>query len=365
MKEVELLSTGVYLPGEPVSFDNIENVIGHLDQASPRIQKMIAKLKPSVKKMIGIEQCHFAVDPVTKKQNETNTSMAVKAIRQALERANLRPADLDCILLANPLPDFQTPPTTTLIQAELGIERCAEMEIHSNCTGISKVFQIAYDALRLGRYKRIAVSYAQLSTAYLLAQNYNQAAVKSENLLLRWFLSDSASAAILSNEKARPTIRLQDVYNESVGGKLEMAMWSKIGVRNPNLPVTYESGLHHLGQDYDAVNRLAPGIIADGFRQMLDRFGVKTGEVNHVLSTIPSIMIQDRVKAEVATQLGIAPEKWFSNAFKKGYSGGSSVIFGLDEMLQTGRFQPGQTLACVTIESSKWMVGGFILKYGS
>jgi len=90
LKEVELVSTGVYLPGEPVPFDKIEDVIGRLDQAPPRIQKMINKLRPTVKDLIGIEQCHFAVDKETKRIFENNTTMATKAINKALEKAQLK-----------------------------------------------------------------------------------------------------------------------------------------------------------------------------------------------------------------------------------------------------------------------------------
>ena len=363
LKEVEILATGLHLPGDPVPFEKIEEVIGHLDDVHPRIKKMIEKLRPKVKELIGIKQCHFAVDPRTGTIIENNTTMATKAIRSALKKANLEAADLDCILLANPFADTQTPPTTTYIQEELGLERCAEMEIHSNCTGISKVMQIAYDALRIGRYRHVAVCYAQLSSAYLLAANYNQAAIKTENLLLRWFLSDSASAAILSNENPKPKYKLVEVYNESVGGKLPPAMWSQLGVRSPNLPQTYASGAHHLGQDYSAVNELAPAILTDGCRQMLALCGLKADDIALVLSTIPSIMIFDRIREMVEKELGIPKEKWFSNAFRRGYSGGSSVIMGLDEVLTENMLKPGEHLATVTIESSKWMVGGFVLKH--
>lgn len=32
LKEVELVSTGVFLPGKPISFDDIEKIIGGLDK---------------------------------------------------------------------------------------------------------------------------------------------------------------------------------------------------------------------------------------------------------------------------------------------------------------------------------------------
>lgn len=364
LNEVELVSLGVYLPGEPVPFDKIEDAIGKLDQAPPKIQRMVHLLRRQVKDLIGIDQCHFAIDHKTKEITETNATMTVKAIKTALDKANLKSKDLDCILLANPLPDCMTPPTTTIIQEMLGIERCAEIEVHSNCTGTTKVFQIAFDAVRLGRYKKVAVCYSQLSSAYLRSTYLNQQKLEAEDLLLRWFLSDSASAIIIQpSDKIKSGIKIIDVYNESVGGKLKPAMWTSIGGAEFDLPKLHAEGKHHLSQDYHAVNTLGPGILAEAFKTMIGRAGVNKEAIHHVLATIPSTMLISKGKEILLKELSIPEEKWFSNLQKKGYSGGSSVLIGLDEMIDRKIFKPGETLAGVTIESSKWMVGGFILKY--
>ena len=364
LKEVELVSTGVYLPGEPVPFDMIEEVIGYLDQAPQIIQKTTQKLRPAVKDLIGIEQCYFAVDPKAKTLTESNTSMAVKAIRTALKKAKTSIDEIECIILACPLPDQQTPPTTTLIQHELGIEKCAEMEIHSNCTGMTKAFQVAFDGLRLGRYKTVVVVYAQLSSAYLLARHYNQKVVKTENVLLRWFLSDSASALVLrAKEKVDSGIKVLDVYNESVGGGIDPAMWFKHGASNFDYLNAYEKGYHHLGQDYRTVVETGEKYFVEGFRRMMNRTDINLNEINHLLATIPSTKLQDKAKKAFSREFSIPHDKWYSNIKQNGYSGGSSVVIGLDQMLNDKLFKPGELLTGITIESSKWMFGGFSLRY--
>ncbi|MDD5382823.1 MAG: hypothetical protein PHH60_04115 [Candidatus Margulisbacteria bacterium] len=364
LKEVQLVSTGVYHPGEPVPFDKIEEVLGSFDQAPPRIKKMISKLRHLAKSRIGIERCYFAIDPVTKEYTETNVSMTVKAVNKALDKAGLSPKDIDCLLLGNLMPDHQTPPTTTLIQEALGIENCAEMEIHSNCTGISKVMQIAFDGLRLGRYKTVVAAYSQFSSAYLRADHYNQQILGPENLLLRWFLSDSASAVIMSaREKVSRGIKVLDVYNESLGGKLKAGMTFAHGAPRYNLLKAYEAGLHHFGQDYKAVEELAPKILSEGFSRMLKRINIGAAEIDHVIVTIPSLKLLDKGRAEALQLYAVPYEKWFNNVSYQGYSGASSVVVSLDEMLEKNIFKPKDLLAGITIESSKWMVGGFFLKY--
>ena len=84
LKEVELVSTGVYLPGEPVPFDDLEKVLGKFDKAPPRVMKMENKLRALAKELIGIEKVYYAIDPATGQMTESNTSMAVKAIREII-----------------------------------------------------------------------------------------------------------------------------------------------------------------------------------------------------------------------------------------------------------------------------------------
>ena len=213
LNEVQLVSTGYHLPGQPIPFAKVEDILGLLDKASPKIQKLVPRLKTMIESILKAKCCYFAIDPKTKKQSETNTDMSVKAIKQALDRANLKPGDLDLIVLGAPVPD-----TSSMIQERLGIEKCVEMEIHSNCTAITKALQVAFDSIRVGRYKTVAVVYSQNPSAYLNSAYYNQEKVKPENLLLRWFLSDAAGCMILkASESIKSGIKILGVYNDSVG----------------------------------------------------------------------------------------------------------------------------------------------------
>lgn len=364
LKEVELISTGVYLPGEPVSFDNIEDMIGRLDNAPLRIKKIRDKLYNRVKNLVVVEQCYFAIDSATKEITETNATMTVKAINEALKKANMKPQEIDCILLSTALPDYRTPPTTPFVQEALGIERCSEMEIHSNCTGVTKVFQIAFDALRVGRYKNVIVAYSLLCSPYFISDYYNQEKVKTEDIILRWILSDSASAVVLRAQDTVETgIKVIGAHNISLGGKLAPGMWAYFGCTNYNLCRAFDDGVHHLAQDYGMVNKTAPRVFTSGLKEIIKQSNIKTEDINHVVSTSPSVNIMKDAQELILKELSISPDRCHNKVNKKGYSGGSSVIIGLDEMLSEKKFKPDDLLVAVAIESSKWMVGGFILKY--
>jgi 3-oxoacyl-[acyl-carrier-protein] synthase-3 len=162
----------------------------------------------------GVTQRYYAIDPATRRQTETNATMAEKASRRALEMAGVAPDGVDLLILGTPMADYVCPPTSALLQGRLGIRQCSEIEIHSNCTGTPKGIQIALDMLSTGRYRRALVAYAQLSSVFLRAEFFNPERTEVENLALRWILSDGAGALVL--ERDTEGVELVDAHVESI-----------------------------------------------------------------------------------------------------------------------------------------------------
>ena len=67
--------------------------------------------------------------------DEYTSLFAVRAARQAIERARLDPADIDLLLCATVTPDQILPSTGCIIQAELGANNAAAMDIVAACSG--------------------------------------------------------------------------------------------------------------------------------------------------------------------------------------------------------------------------------------
>src|SRR2546430_15795564 len=61
--------------------------------------------------------------------DEYTSQFAVRASREAIERAGVDPAEIDLILCATVTPDQILPSTACLIQAELGAHKSAAMDI--------------------------------------------------------------------------------------------------------------------------------------------------------------------------------------------------------------------------------------------
>ncbi|MFH0907936.1 MAG: hypothetical protein V1929_04170 [bacterium] len=362
-RDVYIAGIASHSPGEPVPFDRIEEVLGPLTEAPPKVIKRINRLRGVMKEMLGIEYSHYAIDPVTRKQTENNTSMVASAANVALEQAGLKAADVELIVYAGILFDYMCPPTSVFVQEALGIPRCAEMAIHSNCTAIYKALQVASDLVACGRYRNALVVSSQLSSPFLRAEYFNQAVITEEQAVLRWFLSDGAGAIVLSSDKpARPCMKIVDTYLESVGVGIKPTMHMLIGAAHSNLQDIYANGWHHLTQDLKTVAELAPKLGAQGARNMIDAWGVNLDRVRCLFLNIPTKHMMDLGVKLMSKELGRADIPVYTKLATRGYPGAPAIIIALEEYLREMPLQPGEQILSFVTESSKWMHAGFLME---
>lgn len=370
LRPVAVIGTGSFLPNDPVPNSQLDEVLGRLDQAPPRVQKFIENIGPLILEKSGVNQRHFAIDPKTHKLTHTLAGMAEEAARRALDYARRDPNDVDLLLIACPVSDYSTPPTSAVLQERLGIKYCAEMEIHSNCSGVGKCMQIAFDALRIGRYKTALVTYAQLSSVYVRSCYFNQAHMTKAQAALRYILADGSGAVLLEaqDEPGPVSHELVGTHVESIGCDCKMGMTAGGGVvdlvdPDRQIPGMFETGSHHLDQDFTAVNNHAVPTLVEGVQHMLKSLGVDSRKVDHYVYSIPGRQIYDGNLDKVTLPFGVTADRVKFRGRDTGYCGGAALLVHFDEVVRSGELKPGQIAAVYSIESSKWMSGGFVVRW--
>jgi len=99
----------------------------------------------------GIKTRRFA------EPDETVQMMSVAASRQALERAGIDAAQIDCVIVATVSHLLQTPAVATAIAHELGTNRAAAFDISAACAGFCYGVSLANDMVRGGTAKHVLV----------------------------------------------------------------------------------------------------------------------------------------------------------------------------------------------------------------
>jgi len=363
--EVYVAGLGSFLPNDPVPFTEIESVLGKITEAPPKILNWIDRMRPIMEEMLGVETCHYAMDPETRAPTEDNVTMSVKAADKAMAMAGISKEDIDLIVYAGVVMENLCPPTTVLIQEAMGIPDVAEYAVHSNCTSIYKAIQLAADQIALGRYKTALIMTSQLSSPFLRAEHYNQKVLTKPQILLRWFLSDGAGAIVLTRDPSlgRKRMKVVETYTESIGLGEGPDMYCIIGGQHINLLEAYEHGWHHLTQNFERVARLALDLGKKAADRMVDRLGLDWSSIRYFFMNVPTKHIGDQMMADMQRDKDIPNLEVYSKLSEHGYPGPCAIIHGLDGFLQERTPQKGEIMFSVVAESSKWMYAGFVLEY--
>lgn len=364
-RDVYIAGIGSHSPGEPIPFERIEDVLGRIKGAPPKLERWIDRMRPIMKEMLGVKFCHYAIDPQSRQPTEDNVVMSVTSAQRALDMAGLQPTDLDLLVYGGNIMEYTCPPTTTLIQEQLKIPACAEYSIHSNCTSIYKALQLAADQIQLGRYKNALLMTSTLASPVLRAEYYNPKVLEKPQILLRWFLCDGAGALVLTSDPnvGQKRLRVLGTYIESMGLGLGPDMYCRVGGHRVQPLETWEKGWHHLSQNFDQVGSLGVKLAMEAADRLMDRVGMDWRRVKYMFMNVPTRHLLDQVVSEMRRDQRNPGLDFYSKLGDRGYPGACAIIHALDGFLQETTPDEGDILASVVAESSKWMFGGFVLEY--
>jgi 3-oxoacyl-[acyl-carrier-protein] synthase III len=99
----------------------------------------------------GIKFRHIAAP------DETTSTLATEASRQALAAAGMSPADIDLIIVATATPDQTFPASATLVQHALGCNGGVAFDVAAVCSGFLYAFSVAESMIRAGSAKNALV----------------------------------------------------------------------------------------------------------------------------------------------------------------------------------------------------------------
>jgi 3-oxoacyl-[acyl-carrier-protein] synthase-3 len=364
---VRITGTGSFLPGNPISIDEVDYFLGELTEAPKKISLWLQRMKTMMKEMLEVENYYFAIDPVTREFTEDNISMSVKAAHKALKMATIQANEIEFIAYGSAHQD-QMPTASVRIQEALGIDRCSEISIHANCTSAYKALLVAYDFIKSGRYKNALVISSGISSSELRAEYYNQPLVKKQELFLRYFLSDGAGALVLQTDNSgKSGLYVENVFIESVGGNKPAAMKDLRPAYWMNPVEEFNKGFHHLSQMFQ--NELRQNfhepdgtVFFNGLKRMLEKYPTDLSRLKYFQVNFPSKHISELVIEECAA-LGISKDTLYTKMSSMGYAGPPMVFICLDKLLREESFVSGDLVLSFVTEVSKFMQAGFVLKY--
>ena len=283
------------------------------------LEKIVETSDEWITTRTGIKQRHKAAE------NEYTSQFAVKAGRQALERAGLEPTDIEIIVCATTTPDQILPSTGALIQAELGATNAAGMDLFAACTGFLYGLTMVESMIRTGAIKHALVIGAEVLTKYVDYTDRGTCVI----------FGDGAGAAVLGPVAEDKGILATKIMSD---GRYEEQLCARGG--GTKLGTTHETidnRDHFFKMKGNEIFKIAVRSMADISNEMLAKAGYTVDDVDLV---IPH-QANQRITDAVASRLGVPEEKVYSNIAMLGNTSSASIPIALDECVLAGKVKEG------------------------
>src|SRR5918993_1304035 len=199
---------------------------------------------------------------------EYTSLFAVRAARQAIERARLDPSEIDLLLCATVTPDQILPSTGCIVQAELGAHNAAAMDVVAACSGFLYGVSLADSMIKTGQVQHAVVVGAEILTQYV---DYTD----RQTCVL---FGDGAGAAVLGPTESGRGILASKIRSD---GRYEEQLYSPGGgTRKRPTAETLAAGDHFFKMKGNELFKVAVRSMAEISREVLETAGVKSDEID-------------------------------------------------------------------------------------
>ena len=260
--------------------------------------------------------------------DEFTSDLATKAALLAMERGNIKPEQIDLIIVATITPDMPFPATACLVQQKIGARRAAAFDMEAACSGFIYGLEIGQQFVMSHTYETVLVIGAEKLSSIINWRDRNTCVL----------FGDGAGAAILQN---RPdTHGLLTACMGADGSKSDLLSLPGGGSRCPATPQSVADGLHFLRMDGKETFKNAVNAMYTAAEEVLRRCEV---DISQIKCVIPH-QANQRIIDAVGDRLGAKPEQVFVNLHKYGNTSAASVAIALDEAVSSGRIQRGDLI---------------------
>ena len=264
----------------------------------------------------GIRQRYIA------EADETTSTLAIAAARNALEAAGIEGNAIDCIVLATATPDHTFPATATQVQHALGCANGPAFDVQAVCSGFLYALATADGLLRTGAVKRALV---------IGAETFSR--------ILDW--EDRTTCVLFGDGAGAIVLEAREVAEGDTGPGV---LASRLHAEGKHCDLLMVDGgpsttgtVGKLRMKGREVFRHAVGNLAGVMNEVLEETGTDASEIDWV---VPH-QANSRILDSTAKKLGLDPAKVIVTVDRHANTSAASVPLALDVAVRDGRIKPG------------------------
>ncbi|WP_462280342.1 3-oxoacyl-ACP synthase III family protein [Salinivirga cyanobacteriivorans] len=173
MRNAIIHSNGMYVPERVVPNSYFDELLGE-------------NVSDWLEEFVEIYERRWAAE------DESTADLAAAAARQAMERGNVKPDEVDLLIISTDTPEFISPSTSSKVQHMLGLRNAGTFDINTACAGFVTALDVGSKYIKADeQYQTVLII-----GAYAMSKYINKLDKKTANLF-----ADGAGAFILKGEK--------------------------------------------------------------------------------------------------------------------------------------------------------------------
>ena len=320
---IKFYGTGSYLPPKTITNDELAKVLDTSDEW--------------IYSHTGIHSRHIAGD------DETTSSMAVKAAEAAIEIARCTPEDIGLIVVATSTPDYATyPSTAALVQAALKCPNAGAYDLQAACAGFVYALEQARGYVTLHPERKALVIGAECLSRVMDWTD------RSVCILF----GDGAGAAIIGSDGTDEAPSAYTILGADGTGCHFIERNG--GTREP-LEIDPETGIPKAPKPIVPKLSLAGHeVFAFAIRTMsrvTEELCAKAGHSTEDLDRVFAHQANGRIIEAVARRMKLPLEKFWLNLKHTANTSAASIPISLDQALRTNRLREGMKIVMVCFGS--------------
>jgi 3-oxoacyl-[acyl-carrier-protein] synthase-3 len=272
--------------------------------------------------------------------------LAKEASLTAIERAGLKPADIDFILVATTTPDTFFPSTACVLQHKIGASHAWGYDLIAACSGFTYGLTTAAQIIGSGGSRRALVVGADVMSSII---DYTD---RTTCVLF----GDGAGAVVMEASADDHGILDFENYVDGSGGPA-LCMPAG-GSRLPTSKETVEQRLHYVKQDGQTVFKFAVRNMEEVCRRLLAR--------NHLTGEQIDLFVPHQASSRIilaaAEKLGLPREKVVINIDRFGNTTAGTIPLALNDAFEQGRLKRGDLVLLASVGAG-FTVGAVLLKW--
>jgi 3-oxoacyl-[acyl-carrier-protein] synthase-3 len=327
----EIIGTGHYVPGRPVTNADLSRVMDTSDEW--------------IFKRSGIRQRHYAPEGVGA------SDLGTEAAKKAIEAARISPKEIDYIVFATMTPDYVFPGSAALVGAKLGIEGVPGLDISQQCGAMLFGIQLVDSLIRSGNARTILFVGAEAHAGFMPWDDWDVLMGESQREVtpeareranvhraLAVLFGDGAGALLFRATDRDAGLRGIKLHTDGRGAKLLYVPGGGFRTRPYWKKDHFDEQAHIPRMDGKELFRFAVTKLPEAARALCTEQGVSIPQIDWFLAHQANQRINDNVREH----LGVPPERMPMNIDRFGNTSAATIPILIDEQTRAGKLKKGE-----------------------